>query len=226
MWADDKHVRLYVRFEHKFQCRCYRQCRGVALRLFFDLYCMWTLWSVQDDFITQIFNNYSNENIKGVLLCSFTKSWFCFGGVLEHALMLGGSKIALFFTSFRLLQYLSPQTDTNCSISSGFDEGPPKVSCPVRSSSSFCSMAVHSLGVLPPPTVYLTHKGDESVLLSKGEKEEEKVYIYIFECPTHLKGTEPSPGLSWRCVFSSKPPWWAEAAWLSSSNTIVLNPVV
>ncbi len=27
---------------------------------------------------------------KGVLLCSFTKSWFCFGGVLEHALMLGG----------------------------------------------------------------------------------------------------------------------------------------
>ncbi len=35
---------------------------------------------------------------KGVLLCSFTKSWFCFGGVLEHALMLGGSKNALFFT--------------------------------------------------------------------------------------------------------------------------------
>ncbi len=34
--------------------------------------------------------------IKGVLLCSFTKSWFCFGDVLGHALMLGGSKITLF----------------------------------------------------------------------------------------------------------------------------------
>ncbi len=33
------------------------------------------------------------------------------------------------------------------------------------SSSSFGSMAVHSLGVLPPPTVYLAHMGDESVLL-------------------------------------------------------------
>ncbi len=33
-----------------------------------------------------------NYPFKGVLclLCSFTKSWFCFGGVLEHALMLGG----------------------------------------------------------------------------------------------------------------------------------------
>ncbi len=62
---------------------------------------------------------------KGVLLCSFTKSWFSFGGVLDHALMLGGSKIALFFTLFTLLQYLSPQPDTNDSISSGFDEGPP-----------------------------------------------------------------------------------------------------
>ncbi len=31
-------------------------------------------------------------------------------------------KIALYFT---LLQYLSPQPDTNDSISSGFDEGPP-----------------------------------------------------------------------------------------------------
>ncbi len=40
----------------------------------------------------------SGRRLKGVLLCSFTKSWFCFGGVLEHALMLGGSKIALFFT--------------------------------------------------------------------------------------------------------------------------------
>ncbi len=45
---------------------------------------------------------------KGVLLCSFTKSWCCFGGVLEHALMLGGLKITLFFTLFTLLQYISP----------------------------------------------------------------------------------------------------------------------
>ncbi len=28
---------------------------------------------------------------------------------------------------------------------------------------SFGSMGVHSLGVLPPPTVYLAHMGDESV---------------------------------------------------------------
>ncbi len=28
------------------------------------------------------------RDLKGVLLCSFTKSWFCFGGVLEHALVL------------------------------------------------------------------------------------------------------------------------------------------
>ncbi len=43
--------------------------------------------------------------------------------VLEDALILGGSKIILFFTSFALLQYFSPQPDTNGSISSGFDEG-------------------------------------------------------------------------------------------------------
>ncbi len=46
-------------------------------------------------------------------------------GVLEHALMLGGLKIALFFTLFTLLQYLSPPPDTNDSSNSGFDEGPP-----------------------------------------------------------------------------------------------------
>ncbi len=40
----------------------------------------------------------------------FYKVWFCFGGVLEHAL---------------IFQYLSPQPDTNGEISSGFDEGPP-----------------------------------------------------------------------------------------------------
>ncbi len=55
----------------------------------------------------------------------FYKVLISFGGVLEHALMLGGLKIALFFTLFTLLQYLSPQPDTNDSISSGFDEAPP-----------------------------------------------------------------------------------------------------
>ncbi len=50
------------------------------------------------------------------------KVFFCFGGVLEHAFMLGVLKIALFVTLF---QYLSPQPDTNDSINSGFDEGPP-----------------------------------------------------------------------------------------------------
>ncbi len=35
-------------------------------------------------------------HFKGVLLCSFTKSWFCFGSVLEHALMLGVPKTHYF----------------------------------------------------------------------------------------------------------------------------------
>ncbi len=68
----------------------------------------------------------------------FYKVLILFWGVLEHALMLGGSKITLFFSQFTLLQYLSHQPDTNGSISSGFDEGPPSeklnvlwlVSCP------------------------------------------------------------------------------------------------
>ncbi len=39
--------------------------------------------------------------------------------------MLGGLKIAFFFTLFILLHYLSSRPDTKGSISSGFDEGPP-----------------------------------------------------------------------------------------------------
>ncbi len=38
---------------------------------------------------------------------------------------------------------------------------------PRSSSSSFGSMAVYSLGVLPPPTVYLAHIGHESVKKKK-----------------------------------------------------------
>ncbi len=36
--------------------------------------------------------------VKGVLIMLFYKVLILFWGVLEHALMLGGSKIALFFT--------------------------------------------------------------------------------------------------------------------------------
>ncbi len=94
--------------------------------------------------------------IKGLLLCSFTKSWFCFRSVLEHALMLGGSKIVLFFTLLTLLQYLSPQPDTNSSISSGFDEGPPSekqnvlwlVGCPTA---LWLANSLDRVSVLPHP---------------------------------------------------------------------------
>ncbi len=68
------------------------------------------------------------------------------------------------------------------------------------SSSSFGSMAVHSLGVLPPPTVYLAHMGDESVLLyiyTKKKKKKKKC------CNAPSISEDQSPSLSWRCVFSS-----------------------
>ncbi len=48
-----------------------------------------------------------------------------FWGVLEHALMLGGSQITLFSLNLKYYNNLSPQPDTNDSSSSGFDEGPP-----------------------------------------------------------------------------------------------------
>ncbi len=87
----------------------------------------------------------------------FYKVLTLFWGVLEHVLMLGGSKIALFFTLFTLLQYLSPQPDTNGSISSGFDEGPPSeklnvlwlVSCP---SGLWLENSLDSVSVLPRPS--------------------------------------------------------------------------
>ncbi len=63
------------------------------------------------------------------------------------------SKNALFFT---LLQYLSPQPDTNDSIRSGFDEGPPSkklnvlrlVSCP---SALWLANSLDGISVLPRP---------------------------------------------------------------------------
>ncbi len=64
--------------------------------------------------------------VKGTYYALLQNLDFFWGGVLEDALILGGSKIALFFTSFALLQYLSPQPDTNGSISSGFDFHLPK----------------------------------------------------------------------------------------------------
>ncbi len=86
----------------------------------------------------------------------FYKVLILFWGVLEHALMLGGSQIALFFTKFTLLQYLSPQTDRNGSISSGFDEGPLSekwnvlwlVSCP---SALWLANSLDGVSVLPRP---------------------------------------------------------------------------
>ncbi len=86
----------------------------------------------------------------------FYKVLILFWGVLEHALMLGGSKIALFFTLFTLLQYLSPRPDTNDSISSGFDEDPPPkkwnvlwlVSCP---SALWLAHSLDRVSVLPHP---------------------------------------------------------------------------
>ncbi len=72
----------------------------------------------------------------------FYKVWFCFGGVLEHAL---------------IFQYLSPQPDTNGEISSGFDEGPPSekrnmlwlVGCP---SALWLVNRLHTISVLPRPS--------------------------------------------------------------------------
>ncbi len=91
-----------------------------------------TYWS-DSEAVTRI-----NITLKGSYYALFQSLDYVLGDVLEHALMLGGSKIALFFTEFTLLQYLSPQPHTNGSISSGFDEGPPSekqnvlwlVSCP------------------------------------------------------------------------------------------------
>ncbi len=76
--------------------------------------------------------------IKGVLLCSFIKSWFCFGGVLEHALMLGGSKNALFSHNLHYYNTSLPSLAQTRLVPAGFDEGPPSekrnvlwlVSCP------------------------------------------------------------------------------------------------
>ncbi len=44
---------------------------------------------------------------------------FCFGGVLEHALMFGGSLNVHYYNTFLL------SLTQTASISSGFDEGPP-----------------------------------------------------------------------------------------------------
>ncbi len=60
--------------------------------------------------------------IKGVLLSYFTKSWF-WGCTRTYAWWFENRII--YFTELTLLQYLSPQSDTNDSISFGFDEGPP-----------------------------------------------------------------------------------------------------
>ncbi len=94
--ADDKHVGLYVRFEHKFQCRCYRQCRGDACDCSLictarePLECAGWLHYLKFSTIIQM------KILRGPIML-FYKVLILFWGCTRHALMLGGSKIALFF---------------------------------------------------------------------------------------------------------------------------------
>ncbi len=80
--------------------------------------------------------------------------------------------------------------------------------CCFKSSSSFGSMAIHSWGVLPPPTVYLVHMGDESVLLYIYTKKYKKNKIIIIiikkkiqHCNAPSISEDQSPSFSWRCMF-------------------------
>ncbi len=100
--------------------------------------------------------NRAAQLIKVVLSCSFSKSLFCFGGVLEHALMLGGSKNALLFHIIYIIKITLSQPGTSGSISSGFDEGTPSekrnvlwlVSCP---SALWLANSLNCVSVLPHP---------------------------------------------------------------------------
>ncbi len=68
----------------------------------------------------------------------FYKVLILFWGCIKHALMLGDSKNRIIFHIIYIITITCPQPDTNDSISSGFDEGPPSekrnvlwlVSCP------------------------------------------------------------------------------------------------
>ncbi len=51
------------------------------------------------------------QPLKGVLLCSFTKSWFCFGGVLEHAIPLSLSNITCYCKCTKCLVSTHPQNN-------------------------------------------------------------------------------------------------------------------
>ncbi len=95
------------------------------------------------------------SHLKGVLLCSFTKSWFCFG-VYENILSCSVVRKSHYFSHYlHLLQYLSPQPDYG-SISSWFDEGPPSekrnvlwlVSCP---NALWLANSLDCVSVLPHP---------------------------------------------------------------------------
>ncbi len=100
--------------------------------------------------------NRAAQLIKVVLSCSFSKSLFCFGGVLEHALMLGVSKNALLFHIIYIIKITLSQPGTSGSISSGFDEGTPYekrnvlwlVSCP---SALWLANSLNCVSVLPHP---------------------------------------------------------------------------
>ncbi len=91
---------------------------------------------------------------KGVLLCSFTKSWFCFGGVLEQDAWWFENSIILHIIYIITIPF-SPAWHKG-SISSGFDEGPPSekrnvlwlVSCP---SALWLANSLYGVSVLPRP---------------------------------------------------------------------------
>jgi len=61
----------------------------------------------------------------------FTKSWFCFLGLLEQIFKLECSKNTLFFTYLTLLQLLSSQSVSNALFSSCLYEAPPSEKCNV-----------------------------------------------------------------------------------------------
>ncbi len=72
-----------------------------------------------------VFLSSVKNKLKGVLLCSFTKSWFSFGRVLEHDPMLRWFKNRIIFhIIYIIIIALSPACH-NDSISSRFDEDPP-----------------------------------------------------------------------------------------------------
>ncbi len=103
----------------------------------------------------------------------------------------------IIFHIFSLLQYLSPQPDTNDSISSGFDEGPPSekpnvlwlVSCP---SALWLANSLDVLKVRLRQTLYyvlidLTFKWGSNVFMYIASKElTANIWLQIWSFPVAL----------------------------------------